>query len=105
MLHQTTECLYVAILLVFTHYRPKIHDLEILDERVCTFNPQLLAIFPCKTKKEKHLFSLLKRAYVDARYKKSYAITKEKLEYLFSRVEKLMKITEEICRQKIEGIK
>ncbi len=103
-LHQTTERLYVALLLVFTQYRPKLHDLTKLSKKVRCFDPRLLTVFPSKTKKEKHLFNLLKRAYVEARYKKSYTITKEELEYLSLRVEKLIKFTEEICRKKIEGI-
>ncbi len=103
-LHQTTERLYVALLLVFTQYRPKLHDLNKLSKKVKCFDPRLMTVFPRRTKKEKHLFNLLKRAYVEARYKKSYTITKEELEYLSLRVEKLIKFTEEICKKKIEGI-
>ncbi len=103
-LHQATERLYVTLLLVFTQYRPKLHDLTKLSKKVRCFDPRLMTVFPRKTKKDKHLFNLLKRAYVEARYKKSYTITKEELEYLAVRVEKLMKLTEEICKKKIEGI-
>ncbi len=103
-LHQATERLYVTLLLIFIQYRPKIHDLNKLSKKVRCFDPRLLTIFPRKTKKEKHLFNLLKRAYVEARYKKSYTITKEELEYLSLKVEKLIKLTEEICMKKIEGI-
>ncbi len=47
------------------------------------------------------LFELLKKAYVDARYKKSYKITKRELEYLAGRVRKLRTLTRKICREKI----
>lgn len=59
-------------------------------------------MFPKTTKEEKKLFQLLKRTYVDARYKmEEYKITKEQLEYL---VEKVEVLTEEICKGKIMEI-
>lgn len=63
-----------------------------------------MTVFPRKTKEEKRLFNLLNRAYIDARYKKSYKITKEELEYLSGRVTKLMKLTEDICKERIKSI-
>ncbi len=48
-------------------------------------------------------FTLLKKAYVDARYKKDYKITKEQLEYLAERVKILQKLTKKICTAKIES--
>jgi uncharacterized protein (UPF0216 family) len=59
-------------------------------------------IFPRKEGKEKRLFELLKKAYVDARYKKSYKITKPELEYLADRVKKLRRLALKKCREKIE---
>jgi hypothetical protein len=44
-----------------------------------------------------------KKAYIDARYKKDYKITKKQLEYLASRVKVLEKLTRTICREKIES--
>ena len=49
------------------------------------------------------IFKLLERAYVDARYKKDYEITKEQLEQLAPCVKKLHEVTERICKEKIEG--
>ncbi len=103
-LHQTTERLYVAILLVFTQYKSKTHDLTKLSKKVRCFDPKLMTVFPRKTKEEKRLFNLLNRAYIDARYKKSYKITKEELEYLSSRVIRLMKLAEHVCNERINSI-
>lgn len=48
---------------------------------------------------------MLKRAYIDARYKISeYTITKEELSYLSNCVNELKKRTEEICKEKIKNI-
>lgn len=102
-LHQATEHFYTTILLVFTDYKPKIHDLDDLGIRVDRLSPEFKGIFPKKTEEEKRLFELLKRAYVDARYKMGYKITKEELEYLAKRVKKLQNVTEEVCKEKIKS--
>ena len=48
-------------------------------------------------------FKVLRKAYIDARYKKDYKITKKQLEYLAARVKKLQKLTKNICTQKIKS--
>ncbi len=102
-LHQATERFYTTILLVFTNYKPKFHNIEKLDKRAAAEHPGVLPIFPRATEEEKRLFELLKKAYVDARYKKSYKINKRELEYLAGRVRKLRTLTRKICREKIAG--
>ncbi|MCP4158851.1 MAG: HEPN domain-containing protein [Deltaproteobacteria bacterium] len=102
-LHQATECLYGTILLVFTRYKPKSHDLEKLCQRVGGIEPKFLSVFPRATEKEKDCFKLLRKAYVDARYKPSYTITKEQLEWLAKRVNKLKELTEKLCKEKIQS--
>jgi HEPN domain-containing protein len=67
-LHQSTEKYYTTILLVFTAYRPKDHNLETLGIKVEMCDHQF-AVFPQSTDEEKRLFELLKKAYIDARYK------------------------------------
>ncbi len=100
-LHQATERYYTAILLVYTDYRPKEHDLERLDLRVKNCDPRF-GVFPQGTEQEKWLFELLRRAYVDARYKMDeYSISKEELDYLADRVEQLKGVTEKLCEEKI----
>ena len=65
----------------------------------------LFDVFPCSTEEEEHRFDLLKRAYVYARYKMDeYTITKEELEYLAEKVNRLKNLTESICKAKIEQI-
>jgi len=103
LLHQTAERLYTAILLVFTRYKPNTHDLAILKKLVNSLNNELLGIFPSDTPENTHLFKLLRKAYVDARYKPSYKISKEELQQLIERVENLRKIGQAICLKKIES--
>lgn len=103
-LHQAAERYYITILLVFTDYRPKDHNLETLGIKV-EMCDQRFAVFPKGTDEEKRLFELLKRAYVDARYKMDdYKITKTELEYLAERVNELKQQTEVVCKEKIAEI-
>jgi len=103
LLHQATERFYDAILLVFTNYRPKTHDLEKLSHMVAGYDPALLPVFPQATDEQKKCFDLLKRAYVEARYNPGYRITKAQLEYLAERVKKLQRLTKRICEARIES--
>ena len=100
-LHQTTESFYGAILLVFTRYKPSTHDLTKLSQRATSIEPKFLSVFPQGTEKEKNCFKLLRKAYVDARYKPSYKITPQELEWLSERVQKLQALTEKLCKEKI----
>ena len=103
-LHQAVERYYTVILLVFTDYRPKDHNLETLGIKVEMCDKRF-NVFPKQTEEDKRLFELLKRAYIDARYNmKEYHITKGDLEQLSQQVEKLQQLTEEICLGKIVEI-
>ena len=103
-LHQATERYYTTILLVYTDYRPKEHDLARLNLRVKNCDPRF-AVFPQDTEEEKRRFELLRRAYVDARYKmEEYKISNEELDYLGEKVQQLKEVTERFCGDKIEEI-
>ncbi len=103
-LHQATERYLAALLLVFTGYKPKTHDLKELVQSAANQDPVLLTVFPKTDKLEKKRFSLLRRAYIDARYDmENFKVTREDLQWLGERVRKLRDITEKICRRKISG--
>ena len=104
-LHQVVERLYTTILLVFTDYKPKLHDLTDLGMQINRLDAKFKGIFPQESAEEKRLFELLRRAYVEARYNMAYEITREELEYLAERVKLLQQTTEEVCKAKIEGFK
>jgi uncharacterized protein len=102
-LHQAVENLYHALLLVFTGYKPKLHDLEKLGRLTGGFGKELLIIFPSTTEEERNRFRLLKKAYIEARYEPAYRIEKEDLEYLSDRVRKLQEAVKLLCEQRIAG--
>jgi HEPN domain-containing protein len=103
LLHQSVERFFDAILLVFTNYRPRLHDLETLSHMVAGCDPVFLTVFPRATDQEKERFELLRRAYVEARYNPGYQITKEQLDYLAQRVKKLEDLAKKICEARIES--
>ena len=104
-LHQATERYYTALLLVFTDYRSKEHNLEsqYIEAGMC--DKRFKQVFPREHEEEKRLFELLKKAYIDARYKMDeYSVTREELEYLAGRVKVLKELTEVICKEKIKTL-
>jgi HEPN domain-containing protein len=103
MLHQATELFYKTVILVFTNYRPKGHYLDTFGSMCAGFDPRFLTVFPQQSENEKKCFELLNDAYVDARYKKTYKITKRQLEYLAKRVQKLQRLTNEVCKERIDS--
>jgi HEPN domain-containing protein len=103
-LHQATERFFSAVVLTFARYKPKTHDIEKLDRQVSNFHPDFFTVFPRANDYQKRCFELLKNAYIDARYKRDYVITKEELEYLAARVRKLQALTKRICEEKIESL-
>ncbi|APR85845.1 Hypothetical protein A7982_11194 [Minicystis rosea] len=103
-LHQAAERYLSAALLVFTGTKPLLHDLEKLGDLVAPLHPLLAVPFPRATKEDDHLFKLLKRAYIESRYSKSYKISAEELNALGERVRDLAGRVEKACREKIESL-
>ncbi len=100
-LHQATESLYNCALLTLGGYKPKSHDLKELNQLCSIHSNDFLTIFPLATEEQKACFKLLQQAYIDARYNKNYTITKEQLEYLIARVERLKSLVERICKNRV----
>ena len=101
MLHQAAECYYGTVLLVYTNYKPKTHDLDTLRRLAANHDPAFFTVFPLRTKQERDRFDLLRQAYVGARYHDDYKITPEELKYLARCVELLRDQTEKSCEEKM----
>ncbi len=101
VLHQAAERTYHAIILVFTGYKPKTHNLDKLIRYTKRYSVELAGVFPRNSELEAHLFDLLLKGYIDARYKDDYVITTDELTRLIERVRKLQAIAERICKEKI----
>lgn len=103
-LHQAVERYYAAILLVFTDYKPRTHDIEDMGQQAGKQHSEFLTVFPQTTDEEKRLFELLKKSYIEARYSKSFTVEKSELDYLCERVQLLKDLTERVCKEKIKEL-
>ncbi len=100
-LHQAAERTYNAVLLVYTGYKPRTHSLSKLYRYTKRFSKELALVFPQNSKEERHLFDLLKRGYIDARYSKTYTISETELATLIERVRTLQSIADALCKEQI----
>jgi HEPN domain-containing protein/predicted nucleotidyltransferase len=81
-LHQVAETLLKAVLVVFTAYLPKTHDLDELGRRCTRACPNLGPLVPHDAPDRKRLTGLLRAAYVDARYSFTFKVSREDLKAL-----------------------
>jgi predicted nucleotidyltransferase/HEPN domain-containing protein len=101
LLHQATERYYHAATLVFTGYKHRTHDIEVLGRLSGEAHAGLLDALPKAEPEDRRLFDLLKKAYVDARYSMSYRITMEELRVLQERVLSLGGRVRAACLEKM----
>ena len=101
LLHQATERYYHAAILVFTGYKQRTHDIELLGVQAGEQHALMVDLLPKTDPDDKHLFDLLKKAYIDARYSMSYRITAEELAELQKRVLVLADRVRAACLEKI----
>jgi len=103
-LHQVVECSSVMVELVYSRYRSKTHDLDELMEKVIHFVSDAAKIFPKDNEFQKQTYKKLYKAYIDARYEKSYKIDEDELKYLGERVKLLLDLGIKSCEDKIQQI-
>ena len=101
LLHQSVERYFAAVLLVYTGYKPKSHDIQELANESAALHPALAAALPRAEGEDKRLFDLLRRGYIDARYSKSYRITGEELRILRERVHDLAARVFQACAERL----
>ncbi len=104
-LHQATERLYICYLLVGTLYFPRSHNIKFLRSLAEDKEPRLVEAWSRLNKIDRRRFELLKRAYVEARYSPSYAITANDLEALAVSVERLRRIVETLCHEGLDMLR
>lgn len=104
LLHQVAERLYNAVLLVFTRYKPKTHNLQMLRKLVNALDSRFIKVFPLAKEEDRYRFELLRKAYVDARYNKTYMVSLEELSWLAERVIELQHLTKILCLEKINSL-
>ncbi len=100
-LHQATERTFTAASLVYTGYKPRTHNLAKLLNFSWAYSRELGAVFVPQDDRDKHLFKLLKNAYIDARYKKNYKITEDELAELIDKVRAFQQTAQRLCEAQI----
>ncbi|MFD1185271.1 HEPN domain-containing protein [Pontibacter rugosus] len=105
-LHQATESFYSMMLLVYSGYKPKAHNLDKFRKLIKQLAVEITEVFPIveKDRHELYLFDLMKRAYISAKYKRSFVVSYQDVEELLQRVAHLREITKLLCDSKIESI-
>lgn len=99
MLHQSAEQALCTLVKIGTGYKANTHNLERLIRYAGLVSYQIPDIFPQKTDREKHLFLLLQKAYVDSRYKSEYQICMEDLLCLTDKIRHVHKILSDYRKQ------
>jgi HEPN domain-containing protein/predicted nucleotidyltransferase len=98
-LHQVTETILKAVLVVFTAYLPKMHDLDELGRRCTRACPNLEPLVPRDAPSGKRLAALLRAAYVDARYCFAFEASREELRALARYVSAFRARAEHACQE------
>lgn len=105
-LHQATENFYATVMLVFSGYKPTVHNLKKLRKYAKHLSPDLYNLFltPQSDEVEYRLFELLRKGYIEARYERNFEVSKEECEILIKRVEQMMIMVNKLCHEKINSI-
>ncbi|NOQ76050.1 MAG: HEPN domain-containing protein [Crocinitomix sp.] len=107
MLQQSIEMCYTAIEMVFSHYNPHEHNLYALRDRCVRFHKRLKGGFHYDNEEHTKLFDQLNYAYIGGRYRneKEFPVDMDKIEFWKQETEAFLKLTEEICLERIEGFR
>ena len=100
-LHQCAERLYICFLLVRTLYFPRSHNIKFLRSLAEDKEQRLIAAWPRDTRADRARFERLKRAYVEARYSASYAITSDDLAALAASIAQLRDIVAAVSAERV----
>jgi len=104
-LHQAAENFYSTVLLVFSGYKPSMHGLQKMRNYSKHLSIELYQLFmtPPEDQYQYRLFDLLKRGYIEARYKTQYDINESESKDLLMKIEQMKEVVEKLCFQKIRS--
>jgi HEPN domain-containing protein len=97
LLHQACEHFYQCVLWSLTLHGPRTHALDELREAAEALDARLCSAWPRKSRFERRAFGCIRRAYVEARYGRSYRISPQELAWAFMRVEILAERVACVC--------
>lgn len=103
MLHQAVEHTCIALIRIHMGYRTGTHRLGNLLDLIENFSPFNTALFPRVRKEEIKLFTVLEKAYSDARYKADYVVSEATVITLTAQVKEFLEIAEQLYIEKLKG--
>ena len=102
LLHQSAENIFYALRLVHTLKNNKQHNLYKLHRATCKYSKKLWHVFNFSDVNEKHLFEILKNAYVESRYNPEFSVNKEEIDLLYKKIRILGATAIEVIKDRIE---
>ncbi|MEQ6335115.1 nucleotidyltransferase [Sphingobium sp. MK2] len=97
MLHQACEHFYLSVLWSICLHAPRTHALDELREAAEALDLCLRSAWPRDSRFERRAFGCIRRAYVEARYGRSYRISVEELAWAFAQVKILQERAAFVC--------
>ena len=104
-LHQAIEYSYGTALLTLTNYFPPTHNIKHLRSLCEGMETDLMKAWPRYHRRDRRCFSLMKEAYVKARYSPHYAITDEELQWCMERIKELRLLVRKVCKKRLALLK
>lgn len=104
-LHQAVETAYACLLLVYTFYFPRSHNIKFLRSLAEDVDTRLVEAWPRAQRVDRRRFELLKRAYVEARYSDQYDASTQDLQWLMERVRRLRDLVADLCESRVAELK
>ncbi len=103
MLHQAAEQALHTLFRISTGLYVNTHSIDKLIRYCSMVSPKIAAIFPRNNYKNEHIFQLLQKAYIDSRYKESYAISIDNLKIITERIRAIESIVKETYARHCEA--
>lgn len=101
LLHQACEHLYQCVLRSLTLHGPRTHAIDELRELTEALEPGLRAAWPREESTERHAFGCIRRAYIEARYGRSYRIGTDELAWAMVRTAMLHDLVAKLCPDRL----
>ncbi|QEC41684.1 HEPN domain-containing protein [Pseudobacter ginsenosidimutans] len=100
-IHQSLEQVLIMLIISVCGYRMGIHNPDRLLRMLRFHNDAVADIFPNKTAEEKGRLCLLKKVYINYRYRVELEVTEDDIRYFFTELGKLHAMADRIIYPKI----
>ncbi|TFF36149.1 HEPN domain-containing protein [Mucilaginibacter psychrotolerans] len=98
-LQQAAECFLIAIIRVVNGYTTNLHNLDTLLDVTRMFTNDIAAIFDLTDQYNLKLFTVLKHAYINVRYKDGYELDDDAATALYPYIKNLMFVVEQVYQK------